>query len=56
MPTRTSRSLGASVWFPRLKPMRSLSTLTKVLASSLYLTALGLRSQRYGHVKPDYRH
>jgi hypothetical protein len=27
-----------------------------LLASSIYLTALGLRYQRYRHVKPYYRH
>ena len=31
-------------------------SLIALLASSLYLTAVGLRSERYGHVKPGYRH
>jgi hypothetical protein len=31
-------------------------SLIALLASSLYLTALGLRYQRYRHVKPYYRH
>ena len=31
-------------------------SLIALLASSLYLTAVGLRSERYGHVEPGYRH
>ncbi len=31
-------------------------SLIALLASSLYLTALGLRYQRFRHVKPYYRH
>ena len=31
-------------------------SLIALLGSSLYLTALGLRYQRYRHVKPYYRH
>ena len=31
-------------------------SLIALLASSIYLTALGLRYQRYRHVKPQYRH
>jgi len=31
-------------------------SLIALLASSLYLTALGVRSQRYRHTKPSYRH
>ena len=31
-------------------------SLIALLGASLYLTALGLRYQRYRHVKPHYRH
>ena len=31
-------------------------SLIALLASALYLTAIGLRYQRYRHVKPYYRH